>query len=656
MISSEHTLAIQGLSVGYSRKGRMSLAVDDVSLSIPKGGRLGLVGESGSGKTTVAMALLRYLPRNASVLSGRILFQGKDLLKSNAKELQSIRGRQLAAVYQDPLSSLNPIMPVGEQIAEVFRKHLLAGRAEARERSLEALEHVELPDPAALALRLPHQLSGGQQQRVVIAMALAAEPSLLILDEPTTGLDATVEAATLELINALCTEQQTSLLLVSHNIGIVRQYCDWVSVMYAGRVVETGVVDDVLSWPQHPYTEALLNCVPTGHRKFSSPLHSITSAPPPPGLSGCGFSAGCERAGEECRAGTVPMASIANGREVRCLHPGPTVRSAVAHAAEASDAAPQGSPLLTIEDLKKSYRSSQGYVEAVRGVSFEVKRGETFAIVGESGSGKSTLAKCIAGLESFEGRVVLDGRELPGDHRLRHRTVDTQLATLVFQNPQESLNPSKTVSGVLSRSLKRAGVDSSALAGLIADVRLSAGHLKLKTRMLSGGLKQRVAIARAMVGLPSIIICDEPVSALDVSIQAAILNLLADYQRRTGTAFLFISHDMSVVRYIADRVGVMYKGEMVEIGPAESIFNAPSHPYTKALLAAARITDGKSPASEAGDQRPSPRETAQGGCAYSTRCLAVLDDHSCFSQPPPWRRDGAGKSYRCHRPSSELIG
>ncbi|RJG40467.1 ABC transporter ATP-binding protein [Mesorhizobium sp. DCY119] len=655
MISPENTLAIQGLSVGYSRKGRMNLAVEDVSLSIPKGGRLGLMGESGSGKTTVAMALLRYLPRNASVLSGSVHFQGRDLLKSTAMELQSIRGRQLAAVYQDPLSSLNPIMPVGEQVAEVFRKHLSVGRAEAWERSLEALEHVELPNPAALALRLPHQLSGGQQQRVVIAMALAAEPSLLILDEPTTGLDATVEAATLELINALCAEQQTTLLLVSHNIGIVRQYCDSVSVMYAGRVVETGAVEDVLIRPQHPYTEALLNCVPTGHRKFSSPLHSITSAPPSPSLTRCGFFAGCERASEECKAGTVPMTSLANGREVRCLHPGPSVRPAVGHALDTSDATPQGSPLLSVKDLRKSYRSSQGYVEAVRGISFEVKRGETFAIVGESGSGKSTLAKCIAGLESFEGRIVLGGQELPGDHRLRHRTIDTQLATLVFQNPQESLNPSKTVSSVLMRSLKRAGVDESTLPGLIADVRLSAAHLKLKTRMLSGGLKQRVAIARAMVGSPSIIVCDEPVSALDVSIQAAVLNLLADYQRRTGTAFLFISHDMSVVRYIADRVGVMYKGEMVEIGSVESIFNSPSHPYTKALLRAAGI-DGKSLTPDPSGQRGSSRELEQSGCAYSARCAAVLGDHLCFSEPPPWRHDEIGKIYRCHRLSSALVG
>ncbi|WP_432991932.1 dipeptide ABC transporter ATP-binding protein [Dactylosporangium sp. CA-233914] len=652
-------LEIEGLTLGYRSRGRLRLALEDVSLRIGAGEKVGLVGESGSGKTTVAMATLRYLPRNAEILSGSVRVGGRDVLAADKRELRELRGRHLAAVYQDPGSALNPTMTIGRQVAEVFWQHMGKTRGEAQREAIQALERVEIPSPAELAHRYPHQLSGGQQQRVMIAMALASDPALLILDEPTTGLDATVEASVLELIDDLCSRQGTALLLVSHNLSVVKHMCDSVAVMYAGRIVEQGPAATVLATPAHRYAAGLLRAVPSlAHRKLVRPVESIAGAAPAPGGAGCAFRDSCDAALPECATATIALRPVGPGHLARCVAPLPATSADDQFDEITITDTIDSEPLLQVRSVHKSYRSPVGDVQAVSDVSFTIHRGEVFAIVGESGSGKSTLAKCLAGLETVDsGELILDGTVLPRSHKKRRRLrrLAGKRITLVFQNPATSLNPTKTVSAVLRRALKMAGADPDGSAALAEKVRLRPQHLPLKTRMLSGGLQQRLAIGRASAGSPPLIVCDEPVSALDVSVQAAILNLLAEQQRDAGAAYLFISHDLSVVRYLADTIAVMYLGEILEIGHTAAVFDGPHHPYTAALLSAATSIGApvRNQRIRLAGSTPSMANKPT-GCVFHTRCPVALPDGRCSSTVPPWQGTPSGKQYKCHLSPEQL--
>ena len=654
-------LRIEDLRVGYRRRGRTLGVVHGVSLEIGAGEAYGLVGESGCGKSTIAMAVMRYLPENAVVEDGAIHFAGHDLLRSGPAELQRLRGDRMAMVYQDPGSSLNPTMRVGEQIAEVFRVHRGADRAEAAERSREMLGRVRISDPLGAAERYPHELSGGQQQRVMIAMALATDPQLLILDEPTTGLDATVEAEVLDLVEALRTQFEAAVLFVTHNLGIVSRLCDRVGVLYAGELVEEGPARALFADPRHPYTAGLLRCLPRlGMTKDTERLPSIAGSLPPPGqpLPACVYADRCPLARDVCRREPPPPVPVGPGRVSRCHFWAEVGRiPAVERVAPPPAGPPETDVLLRVAHARKTYRAHGREVRAVDDVSFEIRRGEVFGLVGESGSGKTTLANCIVGLAALdEGAIEFaEGEEgsVPGE---RHRRLQ-----MIFQNPDSALNPRHTVARILGRAVRRlAGLGSrpertERVRALLAAVRLEPRHLDARPGALSGGLKQRVGIARAFAGTPALVLCDEPVSALDVSVQAAILNLLADLQRGQGVSYLFISHDLAVVRYLSDRIGVMYLGDLVEVGTAAEVFSAPHHPYTEVLLSAIPTVDAGGgpprPRIRLTGPQPSPADPPP-GCRFHTRCPRVMD--VCRTERPPWQPDGEGHRYLCHIPPDEL--
>jgi peptide/nickel transport system ATP-binding protein len=655
---------IEGLAISYRRRNRLLQVIHDLDLHIKPGEAYGLVGESGCGKTTVAMAVMRYLPANAVVESGRIVFGGEDVLRLPEAQLRRWRGDRMAMVYQDPGSSLNPSMRVGAQIAEVYRHHRGMAKNQALAAARDMLEKVRVTDPGRILRRYPHELSGGQQQRVVIAMALATDPDLLVLDEPTTGLDATVEAEVLDLVEQLRDEFNASILFISHNLGIVARMCERVGVLYAGRLIEEGPASELFTRPRHPYTLALLRCVPRlGMRKDTRRLDPIPGALPPLGveIAGCVYADRCPIARERCRADPPPLYAVSDGHVAACHYheevPAiPPSAETVPPAAMPVD----GGVLLKVDDLVKTYRSGGGDVTAVAGVSFEVKRGEVFGLVGESGGGKSSLAKTLVGLvDATEGRIEFEGSPVSRSAQRKNRELRRQIQ-MVFQNPDTALNPRHAVQKILRRSLKLlAGLDSrrkqeERMVELASSVRLQPRYLEVRPAALSGGLKQRVAVARAFAGTPRLVLCDEPVSALDVSVQAAILNLLVDLQLQRQVSYIFISHDLAVVHYLADRIGVMYLGWLVDVGPAEAVFNPPHHPYTEALLSAipSLDLDEPRPRIKLHGPLPSPAEPPS-GCRFHTRCPRYLGD-VCRDEEPPWQRDGEGHVYRCHIPPGEL--
>jgi peptide/nickel transport system ATP-binding protein len=655
---------IANLTISYRRRGRRFRVVSDLSLHIKPGEAYGLVGESGCGKTTVAMALMRYLPPNAIVEGGHILVGGEDLLTLSETRLRAWRGNRMAMVYQDPGSSLNPSMRVGAQVAEVYRLHRGLGRGEALNAAEVMLEKVQITDPRRVMHRYPHQLSGGQQQRIVIAMALATDPDLLVLDEPTTGLDATVEAGVLDLVEQLRDEFDASILFISHNLGVVGRMCERVGVLYAGRLIEEGTARDIFAAPRHPYTLALMRCVPRlGMRKDSMRLDPIPGSLPPLGaeIPGCVYADRCPIARDRCRVDPPPLYST-NGAHVAACHFHDEVPD-IPPSAESAPAVVErtgGSVLLKVDELVKTYRSAADEVAAVAGVSFEVARGETFGLVGESGCGKSSLAKVLVGLvDSTSGSIEFEGNDVSSTAQRASRDLRRKVQ-MVFQNPDTALNPRHSVRRILGRALKLlAGIrpgraQQERMVQLASSVRLEPRHLEIRPAALSGGLKQRVAIARAFAGTPRLVICDEPVSALDVSVQAAILNLLVDLQIQQDVSYVFISHDLALVRYLADRIGVMYLGQLVDIGTAAAVFEPPHHPYTEALASAIPTLDLEAPRRriKLEGTLPSPADPPT-GCRFHTRCPRCLGE-ICRTQEPPWRGDPAGNMYRCHIPPNEL--
>ena len=661
--SDERTLRIEDLSIAYRRRGRELGVVEGLSLEIGRGEAYGLVGESGCGKSTVALAIMRYLPANAVVRAGTVAFEGRDLLRAGERELRALRGDRLAMVYQDPGSALNPTMRVGEQVAEVYRHHRTMDDREARAAAREMLGRVRISDPAATADRYPHELSGGQQQRVMVAMALATEPSLLILDEPTTGLDATVEAEVLDLVEALRTEFSASVLFISHNLGIVSRLCDRVGVLYGGRLVEQAAAQELFARPRHPYTLGLLRCLPRlGMRKGVDPLSPIPGSLPPIGhdAPGCVFVDRCVLARDVCRQQAPPPYDVGPGHTSRCHFaaevPGIPPAPREAAPAATAQAKSERAPLLRVEGARKTYRAHGREVSAVDDVSFTIGRGEVFGLVGESGSGKTSLAKCIVGLVRVDAGEIALEQDAGGG-----RTDPLHRVQMIFQNPDTALNPRHTVERILRRAVRRlAGVRARGelhgrVRELAASARLEERQLEVRPAALSGGLKQRVGSARAFAGTPSLVLCDEPVSALDVSVQAAILNLLARLQQEQGVSYLFISHDLAVVRYLADRIGVMYLGQIVEIGSADDVFRPPHHPYTEALLSAIPVLDAGEgvarPRIRLSGQQPSPANPPS-GCRFHTRCPRAMD--VCRTEPPPWYEDVPGHRYLCHIPPAEL--
>jgi peptide/nickel transport system ATP-binding protein len=657
-------LEVSHLDVAYRVRGQDRLALRDVSFAVSRGESYGLVGESGSGKSTVALALVRYLPRNGQVSGGTISINGQDPLSMGKQALHALRAKTVSMVYQEPGRALNPSLRVGRQIAEVYQ---IAGASadEARRSAQDMLRKVQISDPDRVMRRYPHELSGGMAQRAVIAMALASSPSLLILDEPTTALDATVEAEVLDLVAALRQEFGTTVLFISHNLAVIAKMCDRVGVLYAGELVEEGPARQVFGDPRHPYTVGLLRCIPRrGQRKDRHRLDTIPGFLPAPGhtMTGCVFAPRCALAQDRCRSSEPPFFDVSDLRISRCFFhaSAPDLPRATPAADAALAEHDTGEPLVEVAGLSKTFAGSGGGVRALADVNLTIRRGETLGLVGESGSGKTTLARVLLGLTGpDQGSVVtLAGAPLSPDVRRRPQQTLRRLQ-IVFQNPDSALNRRHTVHSLISRPLTRlAGLSGAALrdrlAELIGSVRLEDRHLALRPGQLSGGLKQRVAIARAFGAGPDVVVCDEPTSALDVSVQAAILNLLADLQKTEQVTYLFISHDLGLVRYLSDRIVVLYLGRVMEVGPAETVFAGPHHPYTEALFSAVPSLDGQRPDRiRLAGEIPSAADPPT-GCVFHTRCPRKLPTGVCESTEPPLLEDEPEHLIRCHIPLAEL--
>jgi peptide/nickel transport system ATP-binding protein len=663
-------LEVSHLDVAYRVRGTDRLALRDVSFAIGRGETYGLVGESGSGKSTVALATVRYLPRNGRASGGTIRIGGRDPLGMGRRELRELRARTVSMVYQEPAKALNPALRIGRQIVEAFTASGTATAAEAAAATAEMLARVRIPDPRQVMERYPHELSGGMAQRAVIAMALASRPELLILDEPTTALDATVQAEVLDLLAPLRDEFRTSVLFISHNLAVISQMCDRVGVLYAGELVEEGRAQDVFALPRHPYTVGLLRSIPKpGQRKGSDRLDAIPGFLPAPGdtPTGCVFAPRCALATDECRT-APPWFETGPGRASRCYRhadapdlpraaaSGPLIGEAVSAQAGHATVADDHEELLAVTGVSKTY----GTLRALRDVSLSLRRGETLGLVGESGSGKTTLARVLLGLTAPDlgASVTLDGAPLAVTLGKRPRGALRDLQ-IVFQNPDSALNRRRTVRSLISRPLARlADLSGSALAARLTEltgaVRLEERHLPMRPGQLSGGLKQRVAIARAFGGGPKVVVCDEPTSALDVSVQAAILNLLADLQTAERVSYVFISHDLELVRYLSDQIVVLYAGRVLESGPAADVFSPPHHPYTEALLSAVPSVGGTAAGRIRLEGEPPTVSGEPVGCPFHTRCPRRLPSGVCETTEPDLLDAGQGHLIRCHIPVGDL--
>ena len=672
-IENEPILEIEGLSISFFTRIREIPAVMDFSCTIQPGEALGLVGESGCGKSTVALGVMQDLGVNGRIVGGSIKFKGSDLNLMSDEELRDIRGSEIAMIYQEPMASLNPAMKIGRQLMEVPMIHEGVSSEAAYTRALEVVTDVKLPDPERILKSFPHQLSGGQQQRIVIAMALMSKPSLLILDEPTTALDVTVEAAVVELVKDLGKKYGTSMLFISHNLGLVLETCDRICVMYSGEAVETGRIEDVFDKMQHPYTQALFRSIPLpGADKNDRPLIAIPGNFPLPHErpNGCNFGPRCDyfQAGQ-CDQGHIPMDTVPHGERhgSRCLRWNGIDWDAQLELAEIKAKAEPGRVILKIDNLKKYYEvaanalfggSNKKVVKANETLSFEARESETLAIVGESGCGKSTFAKVLMGLETAtEGDILLENKNIEGISIENRDTKTVSDIQMVFQNPFDTLNPSMTVGSQIVRALElfKIGENGAArqerMLELLDLVKLPREFADRMPRQLSGGQKQRVGIARAFAGDAKIVVADEPVSALDVSVQAAVTDLLMEIQREQKTTLLFISHDLSIVRYLSDRVLVMYLGHVVEMGTTEQVFQPPYHPYTEALLSAVPVADTsieKKHIVLEGDI-PSAMNPPV-GCPFQTRCgwKSEVPGGLCETKVPDIQTLAGGHQIKCH--------
>jgi len=673
-------LEIENLSISFFTRAGEIPAVMDFSTRVMAGESMGLVGESGCGKSTVALGVMRDLGPNGRIVSGSVRFKGTDLGTLGERALGRIRGRDIAMIYQEPMASLNPAMKVGRQLAEVPILHEGLSRRDAGARARAMIDAVRLPDGPRVMTSYPHQLSGGQQQRIVIAMALLSSPSLLLLDEPTTALDVTVEASIVQLVKNLGTEFGTSMLFVSHNLGLILETCDRMTVMYSGEAVETGGIREVFGGMRHPYTRALFRSIPLpGTDKRSRPLVAIPGQLPLPHERppGCNFGPRCDHfLAATCDVGTIPMVPVPQDARhaSRCVRIDTIDWNAAVADSVANESFEPGGVVLDVRELKKYYEiSGKGLgagaartVKANESLSFRAREAETVAIVGESGCGKSTLAKVLLGLETAtEGEIMLGERRIESTGVQDRHTGTIASIQMVFQNPFDTLNPSATIGSQIVRTLERFDVGGNRrerealMLELLDLVKLPRAFATRRPRQLSGGQKQRIGVARAFAGRPKVVVADEPVSALDVSVQAAVTGLLNDIQAESRTTMLFISHDLSVVRYIADRVIVMYLGHIVEQGTTDEIFAPPYHPYTEALLSAIPIADprvvkrrivleGDIPSAV----NPPP------GCPFQTRCAykGEVAGRRCDTELPPEVIFGADHRVKCHLPRERLAG
>ena len=665
-------IRVENLAIAYETRYGDVQAVRDVSFEIYRGETLGLVGESGCGKSTVAYGLVNYLGRNGKIARGEIHFQGQSLVGRGAEELRKLRGDQISMVYQDPMTSLNPVLRVGEQMTEVLTVHRGISEAEARERCVTMLKRVYMPDPAKVMQRYPHQISGGQQQRIIIAMALLNNPALLVMDEPTTALDVTVEAAVLDLVADLRRDFDTAILFISHNLGVVARVCDRVGVMYAGELVEMAPVANIFSNPEHPYTQGLIRCLPKlGNSKSSSVLYPIPGRVPAPDNlpPGCVFEPRCDYARDACRQKRPALRPMRAGHVSRCLF---SEEINPAEWAPPSDLvfdlkpaalpAANGKPLIRVTGLKTYYPhpnnsplsliglGQKEYVKAVDGVSFEVPPGRTLGVVGESGCGKSTLIKTIIGLEEVTGgQAEFMGFDIVNKVGQRDLSLIQELQ-MVFQNPDATMNPSYSVGQQIERPLKRFKVVPrnqvrQEVVRLLRAVKLDEHYYNRLPRQLSGGEKQRIGIARAFAGRPDLVLCDEPVSALDVSVQAAVLNLLLEIQKEHGTTMIFIAHDLSVVRFFSDYIAVMYLGQIVEAGPAEPSTRRPTIPTPSRCWRRCPSPTRRWRRSTSGWKAACPARSTRPAAAAST--LAAQGAICC----PTWARFAR----RTRRPGRQMV-
>jgi peptide/nickel transport system ATP-binding protein len=634
----------------------------------------------------VAFGIVDFLGANGKIVGGSIKFQGRELVGRSQEELRTLRGDQISMVYQDPMQALNPSVTIGDQLAEVLTVHRGISKQEAWDKCIDMLNRVYMPDAANVMDRYPHQISGGQQQRVVIAMALLNNPALLIMDEPTTALDVTVEAVVLDLIEDLKRDFDTAIVYITHDLGVVARVCNDVGVMYAGEMVEVGSVESIYGNPLHPYTQGLMRCVPKlGATKEGSILYPIRGRVPAPKdrpKGACIFAPRCDYATDRCYNGKPRLRELEPRHSARCFY-AETIDAAAWQPPEGlvSDLAPAAEgdgkePIIKMRDLKtyyeqeaKSLLSLVGageklYVKAVDDVSLDVPPGKTLGIVGESGCGKSTLAKTIVGLETpRSGEAQFLGFDLSVPVSQRDVKLIEELQ-MVFQNPDSTMNPSYSVGQQIGRPLRRFGAVAGSqvreeVIRLLNAVRLDGSYYDRLPRQLSGGEKQRVGIARAFASRPDLVLCDEPVSALDVSVQAAVLNLLLEIQREYGTTMMFIAHDLSVVRFFSDYVAVMYLGHIVEMGPAENIYAPPYQPYTEALLSAVPIPDPKAEQKHIRLSGTVPSAlNPPSGCVFHTRCprREMLPDGGriCETEVPPWRYNTEEHRIYCHIPLEEL--
>ncbi|MGB0250872.1 MAG: dipeptide ABC transporter ATP-binding protein [Paracoccaceae bacterium] len=673
-------LEIENLSISFFTRLREIPAVMDFSVTVQPGEAVGLVGESGCGKSTVALGVMQDLGVNGRIVGGSIKFKGRDLNKMSDEELRDIRGNEIAMIYQEPMASLNPAMKIGKQLMEVPIIHEGVTKEEAYARALEVVTDVKLPDPERILKSYPHQLSGGQQQRIVIAMALMSKPALLILDEPTTALDVTVEAAVVDLVKDLGKKYGTSMLFISHNLGLVLETCDRICVMYSGEAVETGSIEDVFDKMRHPYTQALFRSIPLpGADKNARPLVAIPGNFPLPHErpNGCNFGPRCDYFDEgRCNAADIAMSEIAGDdrHSSRCLKFAEIDWDAPIQAAKQFEKTEPGDVILKMDELKKYYEvaanalfggsGAKKVVKANETLSFEAREGETLAIVGESGCGKSTFAKVLMGLETAtDGQILLDGKNIEATAIEQRDTQTVADVQMVFQNPFDTLNPSMTVGRQIIRALEifKYGTSDDERARRMLElldlVKLPRAFAERMPRQLSGGQKQRVGIARAFAGGARIVVADEPVSALDVSVQAAVTDLLMEIQRTEKTTLLFISHDLSIVRYLSDRVMVMYLGHVVEMGTTDQVFAPPYHPYTEALLSAVPIADTSIQKEHIVLEGDIPSAmNPPSGCPFQTRCRwkDKVRGSLCEREVPPIRTMANGHQLKCHLDQSVL--
>jgi peptide/nickel transport system ATP-binding protein len=688
-MTAETVLDVEHLGIAYeTRKGDVE-AVRDVTFRVREGETVGLVGESGCGKSTIAFGIVNHLGPNGKITGGHIRFQDHELVGRSSAELNKLRGDRIAMVFQDPMQALNPSVRLGDQLAEVLTFHKDIAWDEAWQRSIAMLKRVNMPDPENVMTRYTHQISGGQQQRVVIAMAMLNNPALLIMDEPTTALDVTVEATVLDLIEELKSEFHAANIFITHNLGVVARVSDHLCVMYAGQMVEKGPVVNIFKTPSHPYTRGLMAAVPKlGDSKLDSMLYPIRGRVPAPAnrpRDACIFAPRCDYATDKCRENRPGMVQLSSEHAARCFYaeeieqrPRTSRRRKKAdQPVETEVKGEKSEELLLSENLKLYYPTESNsvvslfglgekkYVKAVDDVSLRLAKGRTLGVVGESGCGKSSLVKGLIGLEPLSG-----GRLEFFDMDVKEEVTDRSIELIremqmVFQNPDSTLNPSYTVGRQIARPIKRFKTVprdkvKEEVIRLLKAVRLSEAYYDRLPRQLSGGEKQRVGIARALASRPDLIICDEPVSALDVSVQAAVINLLLEIQHTFGASMIFIAHDLSVVRYFSDEIAVMYLGKVVEIGPSEKIYDPPYHPYTEALLSAVPIADPEADQQEIrlSGNVPSALNPPK-GCRFHTRCPRrheMLPDGGsiCETEEPPWQQASHGHRILCHIPIDKL--